>query len=444
MFAIVDIETTGGSAANSGITEIAILQHDGEKITGQWSSLLNPQQFIPSHITALTGITNSMVAHAPVLSEVAAEIHRLLSDRIFVAHNVNFDYSFLHHAMQLNGYNLSPKKLCTVRYARKVVPGLPRYGLGSLCRYFDISNNSRHRAMGDALATAQLFSILLGLDNGREALQKMIHGKNADMYLPQQLNRQQVEQLPILPGVYYFKNGSGKILYVGKARNLQKRVKQHFSNNNINGRKQEMLRMIAAIDYEVCATEMHAVILEELAIKKHWPAFNRSQKQPELLYAIYTLQDQQGLRRAVIHRRKLSMQPLVRVRNIGEGYRLGRQLAIKFDIDPNWFFANANNNGYQNQLIEKHNAKMQLLEKESLTILPSFVLWQKGNTEGGENMFSLFWVEAGEAKACGISYSLPNSYNDAVALLKLHKPNAYVTSILLSEAIANPQSLLVP
>src|SRR6202042_2996087 len=160
MYAIVDIETTGGHASANGITEIAICIHNGKKVVERYSTLVNPRKDIPIYISALTGITNEMVEKAPPFEDVAHDIYHLLNNNIFVAHNVNFDYSFVRHNLLAAGYDLQSKKLCTVRLGRKIIPGLPSYSLDKLCRHLDIANESRHRAAGDAEATAILFSML--------------------------------------------------------------------------------------------------------------------------------------------------------------------------------------------------------------------------------------------------------------------------------------------
>ena len=134
MYAIVDIETTGGHASANGITEVAICIHDGKKITQRFSTLVNPRMDIPVYIRALTGISNEMVQDAPPFEDVAADIYHLLHGKIFVAHNVNFDYSFIRHHLSAAGYDLQCNKLCTVRLGRKILPGLPSYSLGKLCR----------------------------------------------------------------------------------------------------------------------------------------------------------------------------------------------------------------------------------------------------------------------------------------------------------------------
>ena len=147
--------------------------HDGERVVQHFTTLINPEKNIPNFITALTGINNAMVASAPTFEEVADKIYDILSDNIFVAHNVNFDYSFVFHQLKKCGYNLNVKKLCTVRLARKAIPGLPSYSLGKLCRSLNIIIDGRHRADGDAAATVQLFDKILAAD-GLQHIDKML------------------------------------------------------------------------------------------------------------------------------------------------------------------------------------------------------------------------------------------------------------------------------
>lgn len=172
-FAVVDIETTGGSAQEHGITEIAIVLHNGIEIEGRFESLVNPFQPIPPFVVGMTGITNAMVAAAPSFADIAPQIARLLKGRIFVAHNVSFDFGFVKHHLLKNGFQLQTPKLCTIQLSRKAFPGLPKYGLGHLCRQLNISIANRHRAGGDALATAQVLDLVLK-NNGARLVQEML------------------------------------------------------------------------------------------------------------------------------------------------------------------------------------------------------------------------------------------------------------------------------
>ena len=212
-YAIVDIETTGGNAGGSRITEIAIIIHDGTGVTDRFETLVNPEKEIPLPIFALTGINNEMVRDAPVFDGIAEKVQQLLTDRVFVAHNVNFDYSFVRHQLEEAGFKWTARKLCTVRAARKIKPGLHSYSLGNLCRSLDIPLKNKHRAGGDATATALLFSRLLEWDSEGE-IAKMIKKTSQDQRLPPNLPPEDFEQLPEKPGVYYFYNQAGKVVYV--------------------------------------------------------------------------------------------------------------------------------------------------------------------------------------------------------------------------------------
>lgn len=170
MFAIIDIETTGNSYKNGQITEIAIIQHNGKEITGSFSSLIRPEMDIPLFITRLTGISNEMVKNAPRFYEIARKIVEMTSGRIFVAHNVQFDYRFLKEEFKRLEYNFYRKTLCTVQLSRKMFPGHRSYSLGNICADMGIEINGRHRAAGDAFATARLFEILMGENERKNRL----------------------------------------------------------------------------------------------------------------------------------------------------------------------------------------------------------------------------------------------------------------------------------
>jgi len=161
LFSIIDIETTGNSYKYGKITEIAIYQHNGQRVTGSFSTLINPEMDIPFFITELTGIDNNMVKDAPRFYEVAKKIVELTQGRTFVAHNVNFDYRFIREEFARLGYEYNRKTMCTVQLSRKLLPGHRSYSLGRLCSELGIEIEGRHRAAGDALATVKLFEILL-------------------------------------------------------------------------------------------------------------------------------------------------------------------------------------------------------------------------------------------------------------------------------------------
>lgn len=332
-YAIVDIETTGGHARQGAITEIAIIVHDGRHELERFHSLVNPEMPIPRYITALTGISDETVEGAPVFAELAESIFTLLSDCIFVAHNVNFDYSFLLHHLQSAGFALSARKLCTVRYARKVVPGLPSYSLGNLCRSLEIPLHNRHRATGDAQATVLLLEHLWRLDTDQKHLKSLLKGRQPGSYLPPNLQEDEVTQLPEASGVYYFYDQKDQLLYVGKARNLRKRVKSHFSNNDGGRRKQELLRKVHRIAYRLTSSELMALIVESVEIRSKWPPYNRSQKKFHPQYALYVYEDQRGYQRMVVEKKRNHLPYWYSCNTQQEGVNLIRMLIRQFDLD---------------------------------------------------------------------------------------------------------------
>lgn len=221
MYAIVDIETTGGYASANGITEISIQIFDGEKVIEQFETLINPNQTIPKYIQAFTGITNEMVQEAPVFEEVAEKIHTILQGNIFVAHNVNFDYSFIKSHLEFYGYTLNAKKLCSLRLARQIFPGFASYSLGNLCHSLEIEIKNRHRAGGDASATVLLFQKLLANDT-KNIITASLHRHSKEQVLPPNVPQKHFTQLPATPGVYYFHDNKDKVIYVGKAKNIKR------------------------------------------------------------------------------------------------------------------------------------------------------------------------------------------------------------------------------
>lgn len=429
VYAIVDIETTGGFASGNGITEIAIVLHNGQSIEGVYQTLIYPGRPIPRYITALTGITDAMVADAPRFEAVADKIHRLLKDRIFVAHNVNFDYSFVSAGLEDCGYQLNLKKLCTVRLARKIFPGLPSYSLGNICRSLEISLENRHRAGGDALATACLFERLLKSDcNG--ALTGMIRGKNADQYLPPHLPREQVDALPGLPGVYYFENQKKEVVYVGKAINLAKRVKSHFSNNDGNKRKQDLLRQVYHIRFRVCSSELMSLILESQEIRKIWPVFNRSQKKFHPKYGLYTFTDNKGFLQLVIDTRKKHLPAIYTFNALHEGQAYCRKLKENLGMDK---VTDGNvSSPLPPQLYnEKLNQAISSFQRD----LPSFVLME--NEQVLEEGRSAYVMEKGIFYGMGCIKEpgkLPETLEEWKQLVNPCADNDYIRGLLYQYA----------
>ena len=333
MYAIVDIETTGSHPDKNGITEIAIVLHNGKEVEGRYVTLINPGIQIPKYISYLTGITNEIVETAPSFSEVAFSIYNLLNNRIFIAHNVNFDYSFIRYHLIESGYHWLPKKLCTLKLSRKAFPGLAKYGLGHLCKTFDIPVYNRHRAGGDADATAILFQKILN-EGGEKLIKEFLKKESHEQILPPNLSKENIDKLPYVPGVYYFHNAKGKIIYVGKAKCLKKRVLSHFTGLNTGKKRQDFLRNIYSITFTECPTEFTAFILESIEIKKYWPEYNFSQKKAEQFYGIYLFEDSAGFKRLAIDKKRKHTEPIASFVLLADAHRTLWKLVKEFQLHP--------------------------------------------------------------------------------------------------------------
>lgn len=296
MYAIVDVETTGSYAAGNTITEIAICVHDGEKPLEWFESLVRPDRPIPMYITGLTGITNEMVADAPTFQELLPTIEALTEGCIFVAHHVHFDYTFIKKEFEYLNKTFNRNKLCTVRLSRKLIPGLPSYSLGRLCRHLSIEHTNAHRAMGDVKATVKLFEMLMGLDKDNY-IRTVAKRNSGETILPAHLPRQKYDELPESPGVYYFKDSLGKIIYIGKAANIKQRVRSHFSGDDSSEKSEAFKRQICDISYRLTGTELVALLLEDSEIRRYWPKYNKAQKSPTRNFGIYRYEDHNGFYR---------------------------------------------------------------------------------------------------------------------------------------------------
>lgn len=301
MYAIVDIETTGGYAENHRVTEIAIYHHDGTAITGHYKTLINPGRKIPQFITGLTGITYEMVKEAPSFESVGQEILGWLKDRVFVAHNAHFDYSFLKKEFETMGVVWNSKKLCTVRLGRKIIPGLTSYGLGRLAQSLGVIIEDRHRAGGDAYATAQIFDMLLKRDEHGVIL-KALKRNSGETILPPNLPKEEFDALPARAGVYYFHDRHGKVIYVGKAINIKKRIAGHFTGEAREWNRSNIRNEIHHISYELTGSELIALILESQEIRRLWPRYNLAQKYRLEEWGIYDYEDRNGYLRFNVSR----------------------------------------------------------------------------------------------------------------------------------------------
>ncbi len=449
MYAIVDIETTGGHAGAGSITEVAVILHNGREEEGRYHTLVNPRISIPRYVQSLTGITDAMVAGAPFFEDVAPRVLDALKGRVFVAHNVNFDYSFIKHQLGESGHEYDGKKLCTIRLSRKIFPNEPRYSLGNLCRSLGIQINNRHRAMGDAEATVKLFEKLLAADQ-EGTIREMLKQGSREAWLPVNVQAISVDTLPQEAGVYYFHDSKDKVIYVGKALNIRKRVTGHFSNNSISKRKQEMMRNVHRISYERCGTEFMASVWESIEIKRLWPQYNQSQKKWEFAYGLCVYEDRKNVLRICIERQRKNLRTIHTFTQILEGQAIIREMIREHHLCPKCCFLQPDEEscsgmaegtckgvceGKEKPATYNRRVKAALdgLRKK----LPSFAILESGRFAGEK---SCILVEEGKFKGMGYipDDSALGTREQVRELVTPFPENGFIRSIVLRHASLYP------
>ena len=298
MYAILDIETTGGQFNEEGITEIAIYKFDGHEIVDQFISLVNPEKPIQPFVVKLTGINNAMLQSAPKFYEVAKRIIEMTQDCVIVAHNAQFDYRILRTEFSRLGYDFERQNLCTVELAKKLIPEQPSYSLGKLVRALGIPMADRHRASGDALATVKLFKMLLDKDLEKEIVKTFIKTEIEKRLAPKLLDI--IAGLPSTTGVYYIHKENGDIIYIGKSRNIKKRVNQHFTGKSRKSKK--IQAEVFTVTYDETGSELIASIKESEEVKINKPVYNHAQKKTIFPWAIYLNKNNEGYLSLTLHK----------------------------------------------------------------------------------------------------------------------------------------------
>lgn len=274
MYAVLDIETTGGKFNEEGITEIAIYRFDGHEVTDQFISLVNPEKPIQDFVVKLTGINNKMLRNAPKLFEVAKRIIEITKDCILVAHNAEFDSRVLTTEFQRLGYDYRVNSLCTVELSRKLIPDENSYSLGKLCKSLGIPMSNRHRASGDALATVQLFKLLLEKDQDKSIIQQTV--KYFDRRgLKDKLNAI-LDTIPEKMGVFYVHDENGNVIYIGRNKNLKSEVNRLFLKES--KRAQKIHERVQSVTYELTGNELFTRLRYNIELETLQPKYNFSKK----------------------------------------------------------------------------------------------------------------------------------------------------------------------
>jgi DNA polymerase-3 subunit epsilon len=294
MFAIIDIETCGGKYEyrRGRITEICIAIHDGLRVVEKFTTLINPECYISPYFISLSGITNEMVAKAPKFHEIAKTIIDMTEGKIFVAHNVAFDYGFIKDEFAGLGYKYKRETLCTVRLSRKLMPGKLSYSLGKLCESIGIDVQNRHRAEGDVDATVQLFDRLLEL----KSMHPQFKNQGVEDLMTRRIDKIKhyiLDKLPEACGVYYFLNKERQIIYIGKSVNMYNRAMSHFNSKESKGKK--MLNDLYNVDFVKTGSELVALLHEAEEIKSHKPQYNRMRKADVFTHCIDWFTDDNGI-----------------------------------------------------------------------------------------------------------------------------------------------------
>ena len=274
MYAILDIETTGGKFNEEGITEIAIYKFDGHNTIDQFISLVNPEKEIQEFVVKLTGINNKMLKNAPKFFEVAKRIIEITKDCILVAHNAAFDYRILKTEFRRLGFDYSRNTLCTVELSQKLITNQPSYSLGKLTKSLGIPMSNRHRASGDALATIQLFKLLLEKDIEKSIIQNSI--KYFDGRKEKEKFQKLIDSTPISRGIFYLHNENGKVIFIGKGKNIKSEVTKLFLKSTKRALK--IQDKTVSISFEKTGNELFTRLKYNLELDTLSPKYNFKKK----------------------------------------------------------------------------------------------------------------------------------------------------------------------
>lgn len=439
MYSIVDIETTGHS---SKITEISIFIFDGKKVVNEYTTLVNPECSIPPFITNLTGITDAMVSNAPKFFEIAKKVFEITKDTIFIAHNVNFDYNIIQKEFKDLGFDFKRKKLCTVRLSRKLIPGLKSYSLGALCASQNIEIKDRHRAKGDAEATTILFEQLLLLDTDNVVINSFLNPRSRQATLPPLLPKKIVDNLSEKPGVYYFKNEKGEVIYVGKANNIKQRVISHFYDKS--KKEQTMCLETSNVTFEETGSELVALLKESSEIKHRYPKYNRAQRRTQESVGLFSYEDRDGIIHLAFNRLKLIANPIMSFYNATDSRLFLEKLCEEFELCPKYCHLQTNVttcfhyqikkcNGIckNEEAVDVYNLRVQNAIKSVQFQTNNFVIKETGRT-AKENAYVL--VLNGIYQGFGFVNSKQklSSAHDYLNIIELKKDNNDIKRILNS------------
>jgi len=330
MYAVLDIETTGGKYDEEGITEIAIYRFDGHKVDDQFISLINPEKEIQPFVVKLTGINNQMLRSAPKFYEVAKRIIEITEDCTLVAHNAQFDYRILQTEFRRLGYDYQRKSLCTVELSKELLPEQPSYSLGKLVRALGIPVSDRHRANGDAIATVKLFKLLLSKDVHKKIVQNNIRQEQVGQLNPRLIEI--VERLPSETGVFYMYNIDGELIYLSKSSNIRKKVNKIFINSAPKNRK--IQKEVRKVSFDLTGNVLIAQLKEIQESHGNKPRYNSKRKQ-KFTHALYLEKEDNSPLRLIVDKFDLDQTSILNFVNYNQAIKVQQEILTEFELHYN-------------------------------------------------------------------------------------------------------------
>ncbi len=400
MFAIIDTETTGGNPAKDRIMEVAVIIHDGEKMIEEYSTLVNPGVPIAPFIKSLTGINDDMVKDAPTFEEIADDILRLTSGAIFVAHNVRFDYTILRNEYRKLGVRFRRKQLCTVKLSRVLFPDQPSYSLGKLSRSLEIPLDGRHRALGDTRATAILFDRMLKKDNSG-VIKGMLEEELLSEFFPPNLSHNAVDDLPEDAGLFYLHNEEKEAIYIGKSKNIRKKVINLFTKEVEKARFERLKELVFDISYEVMGSELITNLMELEVLDSLRPQYNVAQRTRRYHLGIFQKFDEDGFLNLRIEQTKdREDRPVIEFTNRKSANIVMDKLINQYQLHPtlcgmNGKYGDVPMNGLQPG---PYNAKVKKAAARYQYRYTSFFIIGEGRSHHEQ---SAVWIERGQYKGYG-------------------------------------------
>jgi len=419
LYAVLDIETTGGKFNHEGITEIAIHRFDGEDVVDSFISLINPEQAIQPFVVQLTGINDKMLRNAPKFYEVAKRILEITQDCIIVAHNAEFDYRMLRLEFKRLGYTFKRPSICTVVLSKALIPGLASYKLGKLCRTMGIPVTDRHRANGDALATTQLFQLLLEKDTKR-IIEKQTIFLNPEKTLSERLSAI-LTPIPHETGVYFMEDDTKKLLYVASSKNMYKSVNKLFLSTNTLGKR--LQKHTHHVRFERTGSDLIAALKANEFVLQLKPPFNTDPNRPKFTHGLVQKTDTKGYRHLRIIKRDHRRSMLTTFTNFSQAKHFIEALPERFNLSPallhleDHFPKKTITNGFK-ESPDEYNLKVALCLESFSLVEKDILIIDKGRNARER---SALLIENGQFK--GLCYFKLNfQINDKKILRELMTP----------------------